>query len=154
MRRSKFTPGDFKLAVKRASAGRGLFALEDIPKGVCVEEYVGRPITEEQWLKSTSRYLFEISKTKTIDGYINRNRARFINHSCRPNCEIEIRKGRVFVMTKRKIKEGEELGYDYGKDYVDDMIKPIGCKCLKCKPAKPAKKKTAKKKTARKKRAA
>ncbi len=64
MRRSKFTPGDFKLAVKRASAGRGLFALEDIPKGVCVEEYVGRPITKEQWLKSTSRYLFEISQSK------------------------------------------------------------------------------------------
>ena len=154
MRRSKFTPGGFKLAVKRASAGRGLFALEAIPKGVCVEEYIGRPITEAQWLKSTSRYLFEISKTKTIDGYIKENRARFINHSCRPNCEIEIRKGRVFVMSKRNIKEGEELGYDYGKDYVDDMIKPIGCKCLKCKPGRSAKKKAAKKKASKRKRRA
>ncbi|MGH6735548.1 MAG: SET domain-containing protein [Methyloceanibacter sp.] len=141
MGKSKFTPGGFRLAVKRACAGRGLFALERIPKGVCIVEYTGREITEEEWLKSRSRYLFKVTEKKTIDGWDKSNLARYINHSCRPNCEIEIRKGRVFVMAKRGIRPGEELAYDYGKEYFDDMIKPIGCRCLKCRPAKSSQRK-------------
>jgi SET domain-containing protein len=152
MRKSKFTPGGFRLAVKRASAGRGLFAEEPIPKGACVIEYVGRTLTEEEESTSRSRYLFEVTKTKTIEGWNKKNTARYINHSCRPNCEIEIRKKRVFVMAKRAIKEGEELGYDYGKNYFDSFIKPLGCRCIKCAPKlhaerrKPLKKKSSKKK--------
>jgi SET domain-containing protein len=142
MRKSKFTPGGFQLAVKRASAGRGLFALELIPKGACIIEYTGPTLTDEEWENSSSRYLFEVNKKKTIDGWNKANTARYINHSCRPNCQIEIRKGRVFVMAKRAIKEGEELGYSYGKEYFDHFIKPIGCKCLKCVPKPPAKVKT------------
>lgn len=132
MKSSKFTPGKYRLGVKRARAGRGLFALEPIPKGACIAEYVGRVITEEEWLNSRSRYLFKVTEKKTIDGWNKENLARFINHSCRPNCEIEISKGRVFVVARRAIKAGEELAYDYGKEYFDDLIKPIGCRCLKC----------------------
>jgi len=139
MKTSKFTPGGFRLAVKRARAGRGLFTLEPIPKGVCILEYTGRRITEEEWLKSRSRYLFEVTKTKTIEGWNKKNTARYINHSCRPNCEIEIRKARVFVMAKRAIQPGEELAYDYGSSYFNDIIKPLGCKCLKCMPEKKVK---------------
>lgn len=132
MKRSKFTPGGYRLAVRRARTGRGLFALEPIPKGACIVEYTGRILTEEECCNSRSRYLFKVTERKTIDGWNKRNTARYINHSCRPNCEIEIRKGRVFVMAKRAIKPDEELAYDYGKEYFDDLIKPIGCKCLKC----------------------
>jgi SET domain-containing protein len=152
MRKSKFTPGGFKLAVKRASAGRGLFAQEPIPKGACIIEYVGRTLTEDEEQNSRSRYLFEVTKKKTIEGWNKKNTARYINHSCRPNCEIEIHKKRVFVMAKRAIKEDEELGYNYGKSYFDSFIKPIGCKCPKCAPkihaarGKPLKKKSLKKK--------
>lgn len=146
MAKSKFTPGNYNLAVKKASAGRGLFALDTIPKGACVIEYTGRTLKEGEEFTSRSRYLFEVTAKKTIDGWDRRNTARYINHSCRPNCEIEIRKGRVFVMARRAIKPGEELGYDYGKDYFDSFIKPIGCRCLKCQPPKPPRKK----KTARK----
>jgi SET domain-containing protein len=142
MRKSKFTPGGFQLAVKRASAGRGLFALEPIPKGACIIEYTGPTLADEEWENSSSRYLFEVNKKKTIDGWNKANTARYINHSCHPNCEIEIRKGRVFVMAKRAIKEGEELGYSYGKEYFDHFIKPIGCKCRKCMPKPPATVKT------------
>lgn len=134
MRRSKFTPGSYRLAVKRARAGRGLFALEDIPKGVCIVEYSGPVISEEECYTSRSRYLFEVSKTKTINGWNRKNIARYINHSCRPNCEIEIRKGKVLVMAKRRITSGEELAYNYGKEYFSHFIKPRGCRCLKCKP--------------------
>jgi len=135
MANSKYKPGGFGLAVKKARAGRGLFAKEDIPKGVCITEYFGRTLTEDEEYTSRSRYLFEVTPNKTIDGWNKRNTARYINHSCRPNCEVEIRKGRVWVMAKRNIKPGEELAYNYGKNYVESFIKPIGCRCAKCQPA-------------------
>jgi len=133
MKRGKYVPGEWKLAVKRSSAGLGLFAVEAIPKGACVIEYVGRVLPKEEADTSRSKYLFEISKTKTIDGKPRINKAGYINHSCRPNCETEIHAGRVFVMAIRNIKPGEELTYDYGKEYVDEFIKPYGCRCAKCK---------------------
>jgi SET domain-containing protein len=134
MKKGKFVPSDFKLVVKRSSAGLGLFAGESIPKGECLIEYVGRTISKEEELKSKSKYLFEISKNKTIDGTERTNTARYINHSCRPNCEVEIHKSRVFVFSKRIIREGEELCYDYGTDYFDEHIKPHGCRCAKHQP--------------------
>jgi SET domain-containing protein len=145
MKKSKYTPGGFSLAVKRARAGRGLFAQEPIPKGVCVIEYTGRRLDAEEEFTSRSRYLFEVTAKKTIDGWDKANTARYINHSCRPNCEIEIYRARVFVMSKRAIEPGEELGYNYGKSYFDEFIKPIGCRCLKCmpEPKKVSAKKTA-----------
>ena len=131
-KKGKYEPGDYKLLVKRSSAGLGLFAGEDLPKGACLIEYKGRPISEKEEYTSKSKYLFEVSSKVTIDGTARTNTARYINHSCRPNCEIEIKKGHVVVMAKRNIKMGEELNYDYGKDYWDEHIKPIGCRCLKC----------------------
>jgi uncharacterized protein len=129
----KFTPGNFDLAVRRSRAGLGLFAKAPIPKGACVIEYVGVELTPEQVEASNSRYLFEITSRKTIDGAPRWNRARYINHSCRPNCEIEISKGRVFICARRNIKPGEELGYNYGKDYFNIYING-GCRCPKCRP--------------------
>jgi hypothetical protein len=130
--RRRYQPGGFDLAVKRSSAGFGLFAQQDIPKGACVIEYTGRELKPGEEFTARSKYLFEISAKKTIDGSPRWNTARYINHSCRPNCEPEIHKGRVFIFAKRKIKAGEELAYNYGKDYFDNFIKPHGCRCLKC----------------------
>ncbi len=133
-RKGKFVPGGFKVVVKRSHAGLGLFAGEEIPKGACIIEYKGRTISSEEVYTSRSKYLFEVNKRKTIDGTMRSNTARYINHSCRPNSEIEIRNKRVFVMARRKIKEGEEFSYDYGKEYWNDYIKPKGCSCEKCSP--------------------
>lgn len=130
----KYVPGGFAVKVKRSRAGLGLYALEDIPKGVCIIEYTGRELTKEEEETINSLYLFEVTKTKTIDGGARSNIARYINHSCRPNCEIDIYKERVFVMSRRNIKAGEELGYDYGTEYFKAYIKPKGCKCVKCSP--------------------
>lgn len=132
MKKSKYTPGDFKLLVKRSIAGLGLFAGEDIPKGSCIIEYFGRTISKEEEYTINSKYLFEINSKKTIDGSTRENKARYVNHSCRPNAEADIIKGQVFIMALRKIKAGEEIFYDYGKEYWNEYIKPHGCRCTKC----------------------
>jgi hypothetical protein len=131
MPRLSYKPGDFELVVRRSKSGLGLFAGGDIPKGACVIEYIGVELTKEQEEKSRSKYLFEINTRKTIDGTPRWNTARYINHSCRPNCEPNIHKGRVFIHARRKIKAGEELNYNYGKNYFDQYLKEI-CACPKC----------------------
>lgn len=129
---AKFTPGDFDLRVRRSSAGLGLFTESAIPKGACIIEYVGREVSQEESETSKSKYLFEISKKKTVDGKPKWNKAGYINHSCRPNAESEISGGRIFILATRGIKPGEELVYDYGKEYFNEHIKPFGCRCAKC----------------------
>jgi SET domain-containing protein len=131
-KKGKYEPGGFKLLVKRSSAGLGLFAGEAIPKGACIIEYVGRVISEEEKYKSRSKYLFEVNPKKTIDGSARTNLARYLNHSCKPNCEINIYKERIFFNADKNINSGEELTIDYGKEYWDDHIKPKGCKCASC----------------------
>lgn len=129
--KGKFVPGAWKLAVKRSSAGLGLFALERIPKDACVIEYVGRTVSKEESENSRSKYLFEISKNKTIDGKPKINKAGYINHACNPNCETEIAKGRIFVMAIKDIKPGEELTYDYGREYCLEHCVPCRCAAKK-----------------------
>lgn len=120
------------LKVKRGSHGHGLFATAPIKKGTRVIEYFGREISKEEEYKSRSLYLFEINSRKTIDGTQRDNFARYINHSCKPNCEPKIVKGRVWIDAVKNIKPGDELTYDYGEEYFDEHIKPFGCRCASC----------------------
>lgn len=135
-KKSKFTPGDFDLRVKRSKSGLGLYTFSDIKKGSCIIEYKGPILTAQEEEDSNSLYLFEVTKKITIDGSVRWNTARYINHSCRPNSEIDIHKQHVYVMAKRNIKAGEELHYDYDTDYFEAYIKPKGCRCQKCQPDK------------------
>lgn len=135
MARKSYNPGDFNLVVKRSKTGLGLYAEEEIAKGSCVIEYKGRQLTAEEEEKSRSKYLFEVHARKTIDGTPRWNTARYINHSCKPNCEPNIYKGRVYIHALRRIKPGEELNYDYGKNYFNEYLKDI-CRCPKCEPEK------------------
>lgn len=128
----KYIPGGYALSVRRSATGKGLFAEEDIPKGACIIEYTGKPVSEEVAERDRGKYLFEIGKNKTIDGNIPSNLARYINHSCAPNCEATGPKDAIFICAIKRIKAGTELSYDYGKDYFDEHIKPKGCKCPKC----------------------
>jgi uncharacterized protein len=120
------------LAVKRGINGLGLFANVPMKKGDCIIEYVGDVISDKEANERGGRYLFQTSKNRHIDGTARSNTARYANHSCRPNCEVDIIRGRVFIYAKRKIETGEELCYDYGKEYWDEHIKPKGCRCEKC----------------------
>lgn len=120
--------------VKKSRTGLGLFAAEPIKKDEFVIEYTGEIISTEEADRRGGEYLFEISSRRTIDGKGRGNIARYINHSCEPNCETEIRNGRVYVFAIRDIEPDEELTYDYGEEFTSDIIakKKGGCKCDAC----------------------
>ena len=123
-----------KVSVKRSSAGLGLFAQEAIQKNQLVIEYTGERISEDEANRRGGRYLFEVTPTLTIDGKGRNNTARYINHSCVPNCEAEHDEDedRIFIRACKKIAVGEEITYDYGKEYLKQIIGPEGCRCTKC----------------------
>lgn len=124
----------FKLVkVKRGLAGLGLFAGEDIKKGEHIIEYIGNILTKEEADKiTTNQYLFEVNRSKTIDGSVRWNIARYCNHACEEaaNAESDIKKGRVFIKAIKNIKQGEEIVYDYGEEFVNEYIAPYGCRCV------------------------
>ena len=117
------------LRIKRASAGLGLFTTGDIKRGEFVIEYHGPILNEEKANEKGGRFLFALSSKLTIDGIARDNIARYMNHSCRPNCTPEIDGRRIFFYARRKIMAGEELTYNYGREYFDGFIKPRGCRC-------------------------
>jgi SET domain-containing protein len=120
--------------VGRSRTGLGLFATAPIKRGARIAEYTGRTLEPGEEYTSRSKYLFEISGKKTIDGTVRSNGARYINHSCAPNCRAENTGRRIYIVSRRLIAPGEELTYNYGKEYFDDHIRPKGCRCLKCEP--------------------
>ena len=101
--------------------GLGLFALRRIRRGTRLIEYVGERLTPDE---ADARYdddatdrphtfLFTVSRKVVIDGASRGNEARYINHSCDPNCEAVIEAGRIFVECIRTIQPGQELTFDY-----------------------------------------
>ena len=124
--------GNGKYEVRRTGTGLGLFALKPIPKGKRIVEYTGPRISNEEVERSNGKYFFGVNSKWSIDGSPRSNIARYINHSCRPNAEAIISNGRVWIWSRRNIKPGEEIAYDYGKEYFEGVIEPIGCKCAKC----------------------
>ncbi|OGZ06128.1 MAG: hypothetical protein A2845_01790 [Candidatus Lloydbacteria bacterium RIFCSPHIGHO2_01_FULL_49_22] len=128
----KETNAQYKLKVGRSKTGLGLYALEPIPKGKKIIEYVGKIMTDESDDDKNSLYIFNINKKVDIDGAPRFNIARYINHSCRPNAESDTYKDHVWIKSKRNIMLGEEITYDYGKEYWNEYIKPKGCRCEKC----------------------
>ena len=126
-------PRPFRLG--RSRTGLGLFATRPIKKRTRIAEYKG-PILDlkeaERAERRGNRYLYEVSKHRTIDGKSHGNIARYFNHSCNPNSESIVWRGRVFVKTLRDIKPGEELVYDYGIDYLKNVIGKSNCLCSRC----------------------
>lgn len=133
-----------RYVVKRAVTGLGLFASRPIAAGRRIIQYTGPIVTSEEVERRRGRYFFTIDEEYAIDGSPRANLARYINHSCRPNAEALVEGRRVWVWSKRAIEPGEQITIDYGKEYFDDYIRPIGCKCDSC--AAKSKKKSAKSK--------
>jgi uncharacterized protein len=119
----------------RSRTGFGLFATRPIKKRRRIAEYKGPLLTAKEAEKAENRgnrYLFEINSRWTVDGTARSNIARYFNHSCNPNADITIRDRRIFIFTKRNIKPGEEIVYDYGVDYLKNVIGRSNCKCSRC----------------------
>lgn len=126
-------PRPFRIG--RARTGLGLFATKPIKRRVRLAEYKGPRLTVKEAEKAEAagnRYLFEVNGRWTIDGKARSNIARYFNHSCNPNTDTTIRDGRVFIFTLRPIRPGEELTYDYGTDYLTNVIGKSRCKCPRC----------------------
>lgn len=121
--------------IGRSRTGFGLFATRPIKKKTRIVEYSG-PILDQKAAERAerrgNRYLFEISKNRTVDGTPRSNIARYANHSCNPNAEPVVWRGRVFIKSLRAIKPGEEIVYDYGLDYLRNVIGRSNCRCPRC----------------------
>ena len=104
-----------------AIQGQGAFATERIPAGIRLIEYAGQRLTPDEadarYPDETDErhhtYLFAIDDEIVIDAAVDGNEARFINHSCDPNCDAVIDDARIWIETIRDIEPGEELAYDY-----------------------------------------
>lgn len=102
--------------------GLGAFATEPIPVGTRLVEYAGERITPEE---ADRRYpdepeaphvhtvLFAIDDDIIVDANVHGNDARFLNHSCAPNCDVVVEDERLWIETIRDVRPGEELVYDY-----------------------------------------
>jgi Proteins containing SET domain len=140
--------------------GRGAFALRRIRKGTRLIEYVGEHIShdeadrryDEDNMKRHHTFLFTLNRRTVIDAAVDGNEARFINHSCDPNCEAVIDDGHIYIECVRTIQPGEELVYDYQYDRAPDADEsdearyPCRCGSPKCRGTilAPAKKKRVK----------
>ena len=121
--------------------GQGAFATEPIKKGTKIIEYTGERISNDEAdrryddaeMQRHHTFLFTLSSRTIVDGNVDGNESRFINHSCDPNCEAIIDRSRIWIYAKRNIQPGEELAYDYQyewrDDYTDDDVKLYVCKC-------------------------
>jgi SET domain-containing protein len=125
-------PPVFSLRRGKGTSGLGIFAEEDIPPRRFILEYWGKLVRSEVADTVGGRYLFDLENGKTVLGGTRKNLARYINHACRPNAEVRFAKNRIFIYSTKKIKAGEEVTYDYGKDYFKMFIKPYGCRCRTC----------------------
>jgi uncharacterized protein len=113
-----------------------MFAVKPIKRRTHIVAYRGPLLTEEEAERREardSRYLFILNKKWTIDGSPRWNLGRYVNHSCRPNAEPITRNGGIVIVSMRRIEPGEEITYDYGKDYRDYFFKGRRrCLCEPC----------------------
>src|SRR6185436_5310026 len=109
---------------RRSSIHRwGVFATSRITKNTRIIDYAGERISNQESLKRERRYIrnghiwcFKLTNRSVIDAGVGGNVARFINHGCKPNCYIDIKKGVIWIRAARNIRKGEELTYDYNTD--------------------------------------
>jgi len=118
--------------VGRSKTGLGLFATKLIRRGTFIVRYTGRKLRNAVADQLDTKYLFEINNRWTIDGSSRSNIARYINHSCRPNAETDIKKHKILISAIKTIHPGDEITYNYGRDYFNAFIKEKGCKCAAC----------------------
>jgi len=121
--------------------GKGVFAVQDLAEGETLIEYIGEIINWKEALRrhphdpkdANHTFYFHIDKNHVIDAKYGGNSSRWINHSCKPNCEADEQDGRVFIKALRNIPAGQELFYDYGliidAPYTKKLLAEYPCWC-------------------------
>jgi SET domain-containing protein len=115
--------------------GIGGFAWVDLRKGQRIIEYIGPKITKEKGLaelQQDNAYIFSLDDEYDVDGSVPWNPARYLNHSCVPNCEVAIVRQRIWLYALRRIKAGEELTYNYGHGLGGYEDRPCHCGTSVC----------------------
>ena len=123
-----------KILRKRSKLhGYGVFAMEPINKNKRIIEYAGELITNKQSESREDRYLskgciwvFRVNRNWSRDAHVGGNDARFINHSCKGNCWIDVVDKTIWIRASKPIAKGEELAYDYNTE--GDKIIPCLCR--------------------------
>jgi hypothetical protein len=134
---NKLIPPETEWLVFRPSCihGVGGFAAKTIPARTRIIEYVGDRINKRESLRrcaAGNEYIFSLNDVEDLDGNVSWNPARLLNHSCAPNCEVEIADGRIWVVSLREIAAGEELTFNYGYDLEDYRKYPCACGAEAC----------------------
>lgn len=131
-----FVAGTEFLVFKRSPIhGTGGFARVNIKAGTQVIEYVGERITKAQSLEkcqANNSFIFAIDDAHDLDGNVEWNPARFVNHSCAANCEAQLVDGRIWIVAVREIRIGEEITFNYGYDLEDYREHQCVCGAANC----------------------
>ncbi len=134
------TPDNIRVRRSRIH-GNGVFATRAIAKGSRIIEYLGERVSHEEAderyehkpITDSHTFLFTVDDDTVVDAGVGGNAARWINHSCAPNCEAVIERGHIWIRALRRIEPGEELAYDYriGRDADDppDIDEIFRCHC-------------------------
>ncbi len=122
-----------------------MFAQRAIPDCTRIVEYTGERITKREAVRreaerlerakrgrDASVYIFVLNQRYDLDGRLGGSVARFINHSCAPNCRPEVIRGRIWIVARRDIAAGEELTYDYGFPLHEWRQHPCRCGAKRC----------------------
>jgi uncharacterized protein len=116
-------------------AGRGLFTAQAIKRGTRIIQYTGEKIPKgesDKRLAAGNDYIFQLNERYDIDGKVLRNKARYINHSCAPNCTVQMTTRTIWIVALRDITAGEELTYNYGYELDDAPTHPCTCGAENC----------------------
>ena len=114
---------------------QGLFATQDIPKATRILAYIGEKITRRESarrLEAGNAYIFHLNYRYALDGATPANTARYINHSCEPNCAVEKTDGTLWIVALRDIPAGAELTFNYGYDLKHYQDNPCNCGAKNC----------------------
>jgi SET domain-containing protein len=110
--------------------GMGGYARVDLAEGMEIIEYLGERISKEESLRRcelNNPFIFGLDEEHDLDGNVDWNPARWLNHSCDPNCEALEDEGRIWITSRRAIAAGEELTFNYG--YTLDDYREHPCQC-------------------------
>ena len=116
-------------------AGKGLFAAQEIKKGTRIIQYIGAKIAKEESdrrLAAGNVYIFGLNERDSLDGDTPKNTARYINHSCDPNCQTEQFGNTIWIVSIKDIQAEEELTYNYGYEVDDTPADPCHCGADNC----------------------